>query len=75
MKQSVIHALVRDAVKLVLVSLVTAGLVFQLGVHSINLMPALVVLALMTPMVASFAVQLYRDLNRYRDGDGGHAGA
>lgn len=73
MKENDVRTLARDSLWLVLMSLVAATLVFQLAASSNNLLPALAVLAFMTPVVASTAVQLYRDLDRYRSGGGGQA--
>lgn len=68
MKHATLRNLMQDSLQLALMSLLTAGLVFQLGTHSDSLMPALAVLAFMTPMVASAAVQWHRDLRqRIRD--------
>lgn len=69
MKEVTMRTLVRDLLWLVMMTLATAVLVIQLGANSASLMPALAVLAFMTPMVASAAVQLHRDL-RQADGHG-----
>jgi hypothetical protein len=61
---TVTGTLVKDVLALAFFAVSTAGLVIMLGTESANLMPALMVLAFMTPMVASAAVKLKRDLDR-----------
>lgn len=65
MKQALVRNTMRDALLFVLIATATAGLVIMLGTASENLLPALAVLAFMTPVVASAAVQLHRDVQEW----------
>lgn len=64
MNNRMIRNVIKDSVILAFFAGSTATLVVMLGLNSPNLAPALLVLAMMTPLVCSAAVQLKRDISR-----------